>query len=260
MYACVTVCSIFSRFFCNWSSCIITECRKFLSVCVCVCVCVLSSFSLSISLQSLLDFPPILTNLAPVSQPQATVTNAIPTLPLSSFSSSQPFTLPPPPSSQFPISTAFGGSSSLGPQFPVPPSTSMSQPQTTVPSNATSTAKSAADLLGDLSLDLNLGQPPQPAAAGIMGQPSVSSAAAPQAWGAFQSDPLAVISDLFVPKDKIQPSMYSMFSLSLSPSLSLSLSLSFSLSLSLSVCVCVCVYTYYILHSALQVHCHHFKL
>ena len=232
-------------------------------------MCAFIILSLSISLQSLLDFPPILTNLAPVSQPQATVTNAIPTLPLSSFSSSQPFTLPPPPSSQFPISTAFGGSSpasSLGPQFPVPPSTSMSQPQTTVPSNATSTAKSAADLLGDLSLDLNLGQPPQPAAAGIMGQPSVSSAAAPQAWGAFQSDPLAVISDLFVPKDKIQPSMYSMFSLSLSLSLSpsppppLSLSLSLYLYLSLSLCACVCVCTYYILHSALQVHCHHFKL
>ena len=175
-----------------------------------------------LSLQSLLDFPPILTNLAPASQPQAAPASSFPTFPISSSSSfpqvtssgvtsttvpqipgvpilqQQPFVLPPPPSAQNPVLTGFGGAGQI--RQPTPVFSAASQ-QPSIPNNATPTTATSLDLLGDLNLNLNLG-PQQPPAVGG-GQ---ISGGASQSWGAFQSDPLAVLTDLTVPKEKIEPS------------------------------------------------------
>jgi ADP-ribosylation factor-binding protein GGA len=77
-----------------------------------------------------------------------------------------------------------------------------------LPSATPTTTNTATDLLGDLSLNLNPvlpSQPPKPVG-GVLGQISVPTTTPTQLWGAFQTDPLAVLNDLFVPKDKIQPS------------------------------------------------------
>lgn len=176
-----------------------------------------------IVLQSLLDFPPILTNLTPASQPQAIATNSLPTLsnfsmgtastqlptstqPFISGATTQPFILAPPPSTQFPVFVSGGPASQRKGQ--AMPSSTISTQSTHVqtPSNAT---PSSTDPFGDLALNLNfIQQPPKPAV-GVLGQipvPVTTTAAAPQLWGSFQSDPLAVLTDLTVPKDQIQPS------------------------------------------------------
>lgn len=173
-----------------------------------------------LSLQSLLDFPPILTNLVPASQPQATPASSFPTFPISSSSfpqatggvtsttvphipgvptlQQQPFVLPPPPSAQNPVLTGFGGAGQI--RQPTPVFSTASQ-QPSLPNNATPMTATSLDLLGDLNLNLNLGPQQPPTVAG--GQ---ISGGASQSWGAFQSDPLAVLTDLTVPKEKIEPS------------------------------------------------------
>lgn len=114
----------------------------------------------------------------------------------------QPFTLPPPPPTQFPVSTTFGGSP-VSVRQTVQPANSTNQ----LPlSNATPTTNAISDLLGDLSLNFNSMQQPTPV--GVPGQISVpATLAAPQSWGAFQSDPLAALDNLFVPKENIQPGL-----------------------------------------------------
>lgn len=136
----------------------------------------------------------------------------------------QPFILPPPPSTQFPVPTTFGGGSPASVRHTVQPLNSTNQ----LPmSNATPTTNAMSDLLGDLSLNFNpslmmqqpkpagvLGQisvPPtaeQPKPIGVPGQiPVPAATAAPQIWGAFHSDPLAVLDNLYVPKENIQPGL-----------------------------------------------------
>ena len=179
-----------------------------------------------VSLQSLLDFPPILTNLAPASQPQAAPANSFPTFPtfypsfphMSGVTPStaaavpqipgvptpqqQPFVLPPPPSVQNPVLTGFGGAGQIRQQTPVLPTlggqSSLPNNATpmTIPNNATPATVTSLGLLGDLNFNLNLG-PPQTSTGG-----QISGV---YQWGALQSDPLAVLADLTVPKDNIQP-------------------------------------------------------
>lgn len=114
----------------------------------------------------------------------------------------QPFILPPPPSTQFPVPTTFGGSP-VSVRQTAQPANSMNQ----LPlSNATPTTNPVSDLLGDLSLNFNSMQQPKPV--GVPGQISVpATLAAPQLWGAFQSDPLAVLDTLYVPKENVQPGL-----------------------------------------------------
>lgn len=172
-------------------------------------------------LQSLLDFPPILTNLTPASQPQAmpsnsfpaasssfpklgggvTYSTAVPQIPgiptLQQQQQQQPFVLPPPPSFQKPVMSGFGATlGAVRQPSPVLPTTNTAKP-IPIPNKATpaTTATTSLDLLGDLKLNLT----PTSSSTG----PILTGS---QGWGAFQGDPLAVLNDLTVPKDKIQPS------------------------------------------------------
>ena len=171
----------------------------------------------------------MLTNLTPAPQPQATGVHPFPTLPSSTTSfqppPTQPFILPPPPAPQNSITPVFGrGSPSSVNRQAVPTSSAMTMAaltnQTLPASTTPSTNATGANLFGDLALNLNFGSPmiqqPKLPGTGTLGQISMApttvapqgqipTAVAPQAgWGAFQSDPLAVLDNLFVSKDKIQ--------------------------------------------------------
>lgn len=119
----------------------------------------------------------------------------------------QPFILPPPPSTQFPVPTTFGGGSPGSVrQTTLPLNSTMNQ----LPlSNTTPPTNTLSNLLGDLSLNLNPSlSMQQPKPVGVLGQISApATTTVPPNWGAFQSDPLAVLDNLYVPKENIQPGL-----------------------------------------------------
>ena len=127
---------------------------------------------------------------------------AVPQIPGVPTPQQQPFVLPPPPSVQNPVLTGFGGAGQIRQQTPVLPTlggqSSLPNNATpmTIPNNATPATVTSLGLLGDLNFNLNLG-PPQTSTGG-----QISGV---YQWGALQSDPLAVLADLTVPKDNIQP-------------------------------------------------------
>jgi hypothetical protein len=128
-------------------------------------------------------------------------TTIVPQIPGVPTPQQQPFVLPPPPSVQTPVLTGFGGAGQIRQQTPVLPTlggqSSLPNNATpmTIPNNATPAIGTSLGLLGDLNFNLNLTQ--TPTGGQISGVPQ---------WGVLQSDPLAVLADLTVPKDKIQPS------------------------------------------------------